>query len=93
MFRYDWTMNSAERNWAMPKVQHKLKNRTIAIRYGAAVERAEDGKFNFFTHPHNCAFGAPLPQSQGDFETRDMAWEMCGAVIDARGSGRSVTWL
>lgn len=75
--------------------QHRhCKNRTIAIRFGAKVERAEDGKFNFFTHPNNCAFGAPLPQPKGEFETRQLAWEMCGAVIDAKLVGaRPVTWL
>lgn len=71
-----------------------LKNRTIAIRFGAAVEQAGDGKFNYFTHPNNCAFGCPLPQAKGEFMSRSQAWEMCGAVIEAKHTDpRPVTWL
>lgn len=75
-------------------ISKRIKNRTLAIRFGAKVEQAKDGRFNYFSHPDNCAFGSSLQQSEGDFETRSMAWEMAGAVIEAKFiNTRPVSWL
>lgn len=71
-----------------------IQNRTTGIRFGAVVEQAVDGRFNFFTHPNNCAVGCPIPQSVGEYQTRKQAWDMCGAVIEAKHlEPRAVTWL
>lgn len=52
---------------------------------GAKVERAGDGRYNFFTHPGNCAFAAALPQAVGDHANRKDAWLECALNLLARG--------
>lgn len=55
-----------------------------AKRFGAKVEKAEDGKFNFFTHPNNVAFAAALRQPYGEFKTETEAWKECALSLYGR---------
>lgn len=62
----------------------RKKLRAAAKKFGAVVEKACDGKFNYFTHPNNCAFGAPLPQSTGDFKSKKSAFLAAGINLKRR---------